>query len=321
MREHLLGYLMAALDANETAEVEERLRTDPHLARDCELLKRGLEPLECDRGTYDPPPQLAARTCLFIASRTQVKVAAEVGGRPRRWTFQDAFVTAGTLAAAALLFFPAINFSRFQAQIAGCQNQLRQIGLALSNYSERFAPYLPPVPASGPLSHSGAYAPALVDAQLIGDHSTFICPADNRIQPAAFRVPSRRALETADDAQLSQLRAAMGGSFGTTFGHLEGDKYCFTKDLGRKCFALVTDLPDNANPEHQSSNHGGRGQNTLFEDGHVKFLKTCRCPIDTAGDDIFENDAGTLGPGLHVNDSVIGSGSYGPATVPVSLSR
>ena len=231
------------------------------------------------------------------------------------------FVTAGTVAAAAMLFFPAMNFSRFQAQIAGCQNQLRQIGMALTNYSERFAPYFPPVAESGPMSHSGAYAPALVDAQLIGEHSTFLCPGDKKVQSVSFRVPSASAVHATEGAELAQLQSTMGGSFGTTFGHLEGNKYTFTKDLGRKCFALITDLPNDASPHHQSANHGGRGQNTLFEDGHVKFLKTCKCPIDTAGDDIFENDAGTMGPGLQVNDSVIGSGSYSPVTVPVGLSQ
>ncbi len=322
MREQLLGYLMAALDPDETAEIEARLQSDPNLARDCELLKRGLEPLAWDRGACDPPAQLAMRTCAFVSKRTQIQVAPQHGSPARRWSFQDMFVTAGTVAAAAMLFFPAVNFSRVQSQIAGCQNGLRQIGLALTNYSERFAPYFPIVPESGPMSTSGAFAPALVNAQLIGDHSTFLCPADARVQSADFRVPSVTDVETAEAAELTHLQATMAGSFASTLGHLDDDRnYCYTKDLGRPCFALVSDLPDNASPDHQSKIHGGRGQNTLFEDGHVKFLSACKCPIDTLGDDIFENDAGTQGPGLHQHDSVIGNGPYSAASVPQGLSQ
>lgn len=310
MQEQLLGYLMSALEPHEIADVEKRLQTDPEFAQTCELLRRSLEPLAHDRETFEPPPRLALRTCTWVAERSSIRVAPETGGGPKRWSIHDFFVTAGTMAAAALLFFPAINFSRSQAQIAICQNQLRQIGLAFMNYSERFPPFFPVIPENGALAASGGYAPALVDTQLVNDHSTFLCPGDPRLQPANFRVPSAQEVTAKQGNDLAQAQASMGGSYGVTFGHLEGEKYCPTRDLGRECFALVSDLPSPNQPGHQSQNHGGEGQNTLFEDGHVKFLKSCKCPIDTKGDDIFANDAGLLGPGMHLQDSVIGNGPY-----------
>lgn len=317
MREQLLGYLMAALEPHEVAEVEAQLKANPALARDYDLLRRSLEPLECDGKFCEPPPALAHRTCQFVAQRTRIRVAPEMGGGSRRWSFQDMFVTAGTMAAAAMLFFPAINVSRNQAQIAGCQNQLRQIGLAFMNYSETFPPYFPVAPSHGPEATSGYYAPALVDAGLVNDHATFVCPADPRLRATNFRVPSKKEIAAATGPELDKIQATMGGSFGATMGHLEAGRYAPTKDLGRHCFVLVSDLPSTDLPDHQSQNHGGQGQNTLFEDCHVKFLKTCQCPVDTLGDNVFANQAGQEGPGLHVDDSVITSGPF--ATQAVSL--
>jgi hypothetical protein len=301
---------MSALEPEEVADVETRLKHDPELARTCELLRRSLEPLDDDRETFAPPPQLAARTCTWVAERATVRVVPETVGGSKRWSFNDMFVTAGTMAAAAMLFFPAINFSRDQAQTAYCQNQLRQIGLALMNYSERFPPFLPVIPEQGPLAASGGYAPALVDTQLINDHSTFLCPGDPKIHQANFRVPSSREVASQEGEALKQTQATMGGSYGITFGHLEENKYQPTRDLGQHCFALVTDLPSTDQPGHQTTHHGGKGQNTLFGDFHVKLLKTCKCDVDTLGDDIFLNDAGILGPGLDAEDSVIGNGAY-----------
>ena len=55
--------------------------------------------------------------------------------------------------------------------------------------------------------------------------------------------------------------------------------------------------------DHQSQNHGGWGQNVLFENGGVKFLTKSK--PDGSGDDIFTNDAGQVAAGLQQNDSVV----------------
>ena len=43
-------------------------------------------------------------------------------------------VAAGIFIAASLLFFPAMNQSRFAARLTGCKNNLRQVGLGLDMY-------------------------------------------------------------------------------------------------------------------------------------------------------------------------------------------
>src|SRR5437764_13788623 len=80
---------------------------------------------------FNPPPGLAHKTCEFIAARANsspVTPAALTSERPaephRHFTWSDLLVAAAALIVAAALFFPSLEYSRFNAQIAVCQNQL-----------------------------------------------------------------------------------------------------------------------------------------------------------------------------------------------------
>ena len=61
----------------------------------------------------------------------------------------------------------------------------------------------------------------------------------------------------------------MGGSYGYCIGYVDQGVYQPTRNLGRPGFAIMADAPCEDRPGRQSDNHGGRGQNVLFEDGHV----------------------------------------------------
>jgi hypothetical protein len=68
-----------------------------------------------------------------------------------------------------------------------------------------------------------------------------------------------------------------------------------------------------------SLNHGRKGQNVLFEDGHVEFLQGCNaegCP-----DNIFLNDRGQPTAGVHANDAVIGPSHAHPLPAASGDSR
>jgi prepilin-type processing-associated H-X9-DG protein len=56
------------------------------------------------------------------------------------------------------------------------------------------------------------------------------------------------------------------------------------------------------NHPENSPNHGGGGQNVLFTDGHVSFLKGRAFN----GDDIFLNQNNRVAAGLNPNDTVLG---------------
>jgi hypothetical protein len=84
--------------------------------------------------------------------------------------------------------------------------------------------------------------------------------------------------------------------------------------LQRVRFAIVADAPTLTAP-YQSLNHGGCGQNVLFEDQHVQYLTTCRA--HGCRDDIYTNDDGIVGPGKHLHDSVLGRSHARPQLIEI----
>jgi hypothetical protein len=225
-----------------------------------------------------------------------------------RWL--DLVMAVGIWLAASLLVLPAIHGNRFASQLAACQDNLRKVGFALQNYSQRHQDFFPLVPAQGRLAVAGIYAPTLLRGGFLTESQTVICPSSTLGSGARFRIPSLDELEKAARDDLPRLRCAMGGSYGYCLGHLRNGAYEGTRNRQRPRFALVSDAPSREQAGHQSPNHGGRGQNVLFEDGHVDFLTSSK-PCDLA-DDIFVNDAGLVAAGLQEDDAVIGPSDASP---------
>jgi hypothetical protein len=305
MREQLIGYLLDALDASEQEAVETRLNEDAALRRELELLRGALQPLACDKSHLQPPPGLAQRTCEFVAMQAKAALApAPVLHAPSRWTWADLVVAAAIFAAASMLFFPAVNQSRFAARLTGCQNNLRNVGVALSNYSWMHDGYFPKVPADGCLAVAGIYAPRLWEQKLVSGPNVFICPASVLADSAdAFRLPTCEEMRRAQGEQLARLHQMAGGSYGYNIGYIANKRYHPTKNRRRATFALMADAPATTAPYH-SLNHGRAGQNVLFEDMHVQFLTACKA--HGCGDNFFVNDEGKPAPGLHRDDAVLG---------------
>lgn len=333
MRDHLLGYLLEALEPAEHELVERQLSTDANLRRDLAALERSLDVLGADREHLDPPPRLTQRTCQFVflaasptmtvpatnlpaaaAMSSPMAAAFEPASRasaPGRWTAADLVVAAGIFLAMGMLLFPAVNNSRYAARLAGCQNNLRELGLALAGYSQQNQGRFPEVETSGKLNVAGVYAAKLADTGFLSDPTKVICPAS----PLAatldkFRLPRLEDLHAAQEYELAELQRLVGGSYGYTLGHHADGQYQPTKNLHRKTFAVMSDAPGCDLTHHQSTNHSGSGQNVLFEDGHVEYLQGCK----RAGcrDDIFENEQGEVAAGTHPEDSVIGPSGARP---------
>lgn len=314
MRDHLIGYLLDALDIEEHALIEAQLGRDPQLKRELELLSRSLLPLSIDKGHYDPPEGLAHRTCEFVALQARVSRAPQPAHAPSRWSLADMLVAAGLFLAATMLFFPAMNQSRFAARLLSCQNNLREIGIGLTNYSDLHGRYFPDIPPEGQLSAAGIYATKLVEGGFLVNPQVIICPASSLAEGTVeFRVPSSSDLQNAPRARLIRLHRQMGGSYGYNIGYVANGRYQATKNLGRANFALMADAP-NATPPFRSLNHGDCGQNVLFEDAHVQYLTTCKAR--GCQDDIFLNDDGQVAPGRHQDDAVVGASHAKPLLVP-----
>lgn len=306
MRENLIGYVLNALEPTEQAEIEAQLGRDPHLKRELELLTRSLEPLSWDQGMHNPPVGLASRCCTFVAEQTKVRLPAPAGAAPpSHWRMADIGVAAGVFLAATLLFWPAMNQSRYAAQVRGCQNNLRQVGMAYSAYSDMFPGRLPAVAVNSPSNRAGVQPVLLVDHGLIKEAHLLVCPgSDLADEKDNFNVPTRAELERAVAAKLAELHRRMGGSYSYSLGFIKDGKYYSPRDLRRVRHALMADAPNHAAPDRFSSNHGQSGQNVLFEDFHVEFITSCRCR--ECQDHIFENREGKPYAGLDEDDVVLG---------------
>ena len=71
MHTRLIGYLLGALDREETVRVEKLLQTSGEARQQLEVMRLGMIPLEADREYVEPPIELVARTCQQIRQRHQ----------------------------------------------------------------------------------------------------------------------------------------------------------------------------------------------------------------------------------------------------------
>lgn len=348
MQEQLVGYLLGALDEQEHREVEQRVARDPHWAAECARIERSLLPLAEDDEQFAPPPRLATLTVALVAAQAEKELlqreqtyqatlvnsvpvddrpiparlvrsaakpklsSSEFERAPRsvRFTIADAIVAACICAAAAVLFVPAIANSRQQAVILGCQNNLRQIGTALVNYSRRNHGEFPALPLGSKLGISGVYAPTLKEAGLVDSDKIFVC-GGSPLADEKFAVPTKDEVLATSENQLNAVQRKLGGSYGYSLGYIDDDgKYQPNINRSRSRFALVADAPSLHLEDRQSANHGGHGQNVLFEDGHVDYLT--RCSLTDCTDDVFHSDRGFVEAGRHYEDSVIGNSADRP---------
>lgn len=333
-REQLLGYLLGALEESERKSVETRLEKDPELVRELARLRERLHLLWVAQSDFLPPPGLAARTCRLVASQARPSSAGGPGAESRHprpavpeaepvnlgpptggWGnysgWLDVTVAVGLLLTVFLLVFPAIQDSRFNARLTTCQEHLRRLGLALTQYSEQHVGYFPPVYDQGKLAGAGIYAPILWSYGLVEDPRLFVCPGSPLADRGEFRVPLLEELLAAQPGvELAQLRGKMGGSFGYSLGFFEDGRFYSTRNLRRPYFALMADAPSLFPAGYQSLNHDGRGQNVLFEDLRIVFYRTSR--PHARADDVFVNEMNLVAAGRNPRDSVIGSSAAVP---------
>jgi hypothetical protein len=309
LREQLIGYALGALDPTEQQELEQRLSSDPALRRELESVQRSLEPLAEGYQDHDPPPDLAARACAYVADETerlnlvQPGRLTETGGfdTRSRWALADWLVLSGICAAAVLLFFPAILNSRFMSHVTVCQDNLRQLGTALVQYSEYLGDgYFPMVPAEGNQAFAGIYASKLQDSGLLTNVRVLVCP-DSKLadEIAQFRVPTGSQIDSASIPEILVLKRLTGGSYGYSLGAMVDGQYRPIRNLGRATFALMADSPMTSwsQPPHR------HGRNILYEDLHISFVSDC--PSVPMADDPFCNQFGFCEAGVGPHDAVV----------------
>jgi hypothetical protein len=306
IREQLIGYLLGADDPAERALVKEHLERDESLRRDLEILRRGLEPLAADQAPYDAPTGLADRCCEYVFSRTEVMPAAlsspvnTTTRISRRWSWAELAVGGAIAAAVAVLLLPKVYQSQIQSQVLACQNNLKDIGLAAASYSDKNGGYYPVSKPGDRITAAGMWAPMLVGQNV--PEREVICPSSPLADDPQFHEPTLEEVQAMSAAQLAQALPRLS-SYGFTLGYRDNGQgpYKLQKNQHREHFAVASDVPGRNGAN--SVNHGGKGQNVLFDDGHTQFLKTPQAgPEDES---IFSNANHEVAPGLNANDAVI----------------
>jgi len=336
LREQLLGYLLDALEDNERRQVERQLEDDPSLLDELQRLRLSLEPLAETFEDFEPPRDLAKRSCERVADRRDrepVELARRGGqstmpgafgssafGAGPKLSVADVVVTAGIVLASVLIFFPAIASSRYASRLTHCQDNLRQLGLALVNYSDKLGGgFFPEVSSDGNRAFAGVYAPTLLDTGYLECSNTLICPASSLAdQQKKYRVPTLAEIDSATPREIFVMHQLAGGSYGYTLGVIAQGTHVAPRNKSRASFALMADAPNPSNQDNFSANHAGKGQNVLYEDGHFKFV-----PISMNNaawlDNPFRNRHGMVEAGVDEDDAVVAPSFSPPFNRAVSL--
>jgi hypothetical protein len=190
-------------------------------------------------------------------------------------------VTSSAAAILLAMLLPAVAEGRFEARKNACQDQLRQLGTALTQFVGRNeGNRLPAVAGSGPEAFAGVYAVRLRDAGLLDDPTLRWCPSldppniSTDPDPVTTLVSVKQLHQSTVD-QLRQIQRSAGGHYAYTLGVIERDHLTSPRFESRSSFAVMSDAPlssGNAAELARSFGHSGIGINVLFEDGRVQFL-------------------------------------------------
>jgi prepilin-type processing-associated H-X9-DG protein len=317
MREELLGYLLGALDADERERMERKLAQDPALRDELERMRSQLQLLQQGREEFEPPGDLLERTCHYVALSTAAAtthvasrdpLSAARGRGSRR--VADLALATGVCVAMATLFFPAVLSSREESRRLSCQNNLRQLGVALAAYGRDYGS-IPPVPRSGKMSFAGASPILLFETGFLDDRSVLLCAGSVWSKRSReFRMPRVAEVLAASGERLQEIQEHAAGNLAFNLGTYVQGRLTAPRMEGRPHFVLAGDAPSMHLPQRMSVNHGGRGMNLLFEDGHVLFVSGCCAP--GTSDDVLRSLNGFVEAGRVKDDSVIGHSSARP---------
>jgi prepilin-type processing-associated H-X9-DG protein len=322
MDENLAGYLLDALEPDERRQVEAYLRTHPEARERLKQLRLALEPLAADLDPMEPPRDLWVRTLARVAEyRCQPlpaapKMAALRTSVPSRnwWRRADVLVAASILLCLGLLIPSAISRVRYQYQVAACQNNLRIFHAALSDYSDRHHGDFPNVATAAPTPRNvaGMFVPLLHQDHLLPTEVTVTCPATGCQPPTSWSARDMVAM-TLDEFE--RWAPTLGGSYAYSLGYDDATgHHGLRRDQPNQAFLpILADRPPLAvgqGDAGNSPNHGGRGQNVLYIDGHCAFRTTRTVGIDR--DDIYLNYDRKVAAGKTPHDTVLAGSDARP---------
>ena len=286
--EQLLDYVLGQLEGPSREEAEAVLAADPALSARVDRLRHAVSLLADDGEGPEPPSGLASRTLSFVSERSHRRAILDfVPARvPFRWA--DLAVAAGIFLAGLLTLLPAVKTGREKMSQAECGFNLQELGLGLANYATRHNHY-PDVAGGDSAKHVGWFARALEESQLLRDRRALHCPC------------SGPCPEPGTEVDLAQIDYAYHVGYRD---HPSGKAEPVSPWL-LTVVPLLADQPSHDDAREilagNSPNHGRRGQNVLFSDLHLQWLRSRR--VGPNDDDLFLNQHRRPEPGVNVNDA------------------
>jgi prepilin-type processing-associated H-X9-DG protein len=308
----LFDYCIGLTSQEETAEAEALISTDKEAAEIHSRLEAAIAPLD-SLETEPCPNELVEHTILRVnnlADSSQRQLRQLLAGEQTRKviTKSQLWWNLGKIAAAAAVFMlivgvlvPTLGVARQRYRRQRCQMQMGSIFQGLSNYISDHDGQSPAVATTagapwwkvgdqGRENHSNTRHIYLLPKGGYVELSTFVCPGYKGDKPLQL-----------DDSQIKRLkdfpsRRYVTYSFRIRCHIIGSGKLMCRKVLMADWNPLFEQLPEDFSRglllqlnrkllTLNSINHNRRGQNVMFGDGHVKFLKTRF--IGIAKDDIF----------------------------------
>lgn len=332
----LLAYLLRGLDDEECESVEASLEDNSANRQRLVAIRRFLTPLEADAEPPTPPADLYMRTLRKVAALRSRQNAVAPGSPARlpqrtvvwpltsaapdaatagktQWRRADILIAAAVLFTIGLLLPYGLLYLRREQAITACADNLRRWHIAFRDYEARHDGYPPAVPCNSPFNFAGIYSVKLRSESAWQDGASINCPAnvplEQRVAPPT-EDELRARIARGDDSWISSV----GGCYAYSLGYWtrRGDELTVEqvnlKLTSPSNIPLLADRPARPRdpgymPLANSPNHAYRGQNVLFLDGSVRFLRSRALPA--GDDDIYLNKNKELAPGLDPSDAVL----------------
>jgi prepilin-type N-terminal cleavage/methylation domain-containing protein/prepilin-type processing-associated H-X9-DG protein len=231
------------------------------------------------------------------------------------FTLVELLVVIGIIALLISMLLPVVSRAREHANVLKCASNLRQIGIGMIIYSSAEHDGAFPRAVYNPNQHlqldnAGYLVPdTFGNSGYVGENnvpaSLFLLMKHQQLSPALFICPSTEGVPgfATSDPQLSSnweripdnLSYSLAAPYPSPAGAADG--FAWKNTLGSE-FALAADInpgtrggsnPANnvVGPVHaaatrqmaaaNSNNHGNKGQNVLYGDGHIEFQTTPYC--------------------------------------------